>query len=64
MNRSSTLKTVAWNFIWVLIFLGSVSAVTTIRQRMRETWQADTVKQTLASDAVQMARFTRNVLVP
>jgi hypothetical protein len=64
MNRQSTLKTFVWNLVWILIFLGSISAVTVIRRTLRDNEQFANAARTIATEAIHLTGRTRSLLVP
>ena len=64
VSHQSTTKTAAWNLFWVLLFLGSLSAVTTLRHGLRHNERFSSKTRTLATEVIHMASLTRGLLVP
>lgn len=60
MNRSCMLKNVIHTFVWVIIFLGSVSAVTAIRRCLRDNEEFAITTRALTTEAIHLT----SLLVP
>ena len=64
MNRPSTLTRIGSTFVCVLIFLGSVTAVTAIRRSLRTNAQVATVARAVSAETIRFTTLTRSLLNP
>lgn len=62
MHRTSTIKTIGWNFVWVLIFLGSVTAVTAIRRSFHNQDRVMAVARAVSTETIRLTSLTRSLL--
>ena len=64
MNHQPISRTATWNLVWVLIFVGSVSAVTAIRRNLRTSERFASNTHTLTVEAIHLTRLNRSLLIP
>lgn len=60
MQSTFTFRT----FLWILIFIGSVSAVSLIRRQLSANQQLAHVARTVSAQVMHTASQTRSLLLP